>query len=56
MRGSVGYVVAARVRLVQTLWAASMLRFSQVQFAGHDVGRYGALLCGAALGVEVSWP
>jgi hypothetical protein len=53
---SVGYVVAEPVRLVLGAWATSMLRFSRVQFAGREVGRYGALLVGGALGIEVTWP
>jgi hypothetical protein len=53
---SVGYVVAAPVRVVLGAWATSMLRFSSVQFAGRDVGRYGALLVGGSLGMEVTWP
>jgi hypothetical protein len=53
---SVGYVVAGPVRVVLGAWATSMLRFSRVQFAGRDVGRYGSLLVGGALGVEVTWP
>jgi len=44
------------VRVVLGTWATTMLRFSRVQFAGRDVGRYGALLVGGGLGVEVSWP
>ena len=53
---SVGYVVAGPVRVVLGAWATSMLRFSRVQFAGRDVGRYGALLVGGSLGMEVTWP
>jgi hypothetical protein len=53
---SVGYVVAGPVRVVLDAWATSMLRFSRVQFAGREVGRYGALLAGAGLGMEVTWP
>jgi hypothetical protein len=53
---SVGYVVAGPVRVVLGAWAASMFRFSRVQFVGRDVGRYGALLVGGGLGVEVVWP
>jgi hypothetical protein len=51
-----GYVVAGPARVVVGAWAASMLRFSRVQFAGREVGRYGALLAGAWLGMEVTWP
>jgi len=53
---SVGYAVAGPVRVVLGAWATSMLRFSRVQFAGRDVGRYGALLVGGGLGMEVTWP
>lgn len=53
---SLGYVVAGPVRVVLNAWTASMLRFSRVQFAGREVGRYGALLAGAGLGMEVTWP
>jgi hypothetical protein len=53
---SLGYVVAGPVRVVLGAWATSMLRFSRVQFAGRDVGRYGALLAGGSVGVEVTWP
>jgi hypothetical protein len=53
---SLGYVVAGPVRVVLGAWATTMLRFSRVQFAARDVGRYGALLVGGGLGLEVTWP
>jgi hypothetical protein len=53
---SAGYVVTGPVRVVLSAWGASMLRFSRAQFAGRDVGRYGALIVGAGLGMEVTWP
>ena len=56
LSASVAYVVAAPVRVVLGAWATSMLRFSRVQFAGRDVGRYGALVAGGSLGMEVTWP
>jgi hypothetical protein len=53
---SVGYVVAGPARVVLGAWAGSMLRFSRVQFAGREVGRYGAVLAGGWLGMEIAWP
>jgi len=56
IRASVGYAVARPVRIVLGAWAGRMLRHAEVQFAGRDVGSYGAWLAYGSLGVEVTWP